>query len=98
MSDDRFSGKSTSLDEIPPAAFDELSLWSAPFGLKLLDVVVLRPGIVALDVGCGTGFPLVELGQRLGPSAHVHGVDPWGTALARARDKLEVYGVSNVEG
>ena len=69
MSDDRFSGGSPAFDESAlTAAYDELPLWSAPFGLKLLEVVALRPGIVALDIGCGTGFPVLELAQRLGPA------------------------------
>jgi arsenite methyltransferase len=96
MSDDRFSGNLPHFGEVEPAVLDEIPLWSAPFGLKLLEVVVLRPGIVALDIGCGTGFPLIELAQRLGTSASVHGVDPWSSALARVRHKLKVYGVNNV--
>ena len=34
--------------------YDELPLWSAPFGLLLLDRVPLRADITILDVGCGT--------------------------------------------
>lgn len=96
MSDERFSGGSHRYDEIEPSVFDEIPLWSAPFGLKLLEVVALRPGMVALDIGCGTGFPTVELAQRLGSSATVHGVDVWSSALSRVRDKLKAYGVHNV--
>ena len=40
--------------------YDELPLWSAPFGLLLLDRVPLMPGLVVLDVGAGTGFLTVE--------------------------------------
>jgi protein-L-isoaspartate O-methyltransferase len=40
---------------------DELPLWSAPFGLRLLDYVNYKPAISVLDIGCGTGFPLTEL-------------------------------------
>jgi ubiquinone/menaquinone biosynthesis C-methylase UbiE len=78
------------------SAYDELPLWSAAFGLLLLRNVPLRAGITALDVGCGTGFPLLELAQRLGPSATVHGIDPWETALARARYKARNWNVRNV--
>jgi SAM-dependent methyltransferase len=42
----------------------------------------------ALDVGCGTGFPLVELADRIGAEGEVHGIDPWAPAVARARDKI----------
>jgi SAM-dependent methyltransferase len=67
---------------------DELPLWSAPFGLQLLDTVELKPHINALDVGCGLGFPLIELAQRLGVSSKVYGIDPWKRALERAHVKI----------
>ncbi|HSU12771.1 class I SAM-dependent methyltransferase [Longimicrobium sp.] len=78
------------------AAYDELPLWSAPFGMLLLERVPLAPGMSVLDVGCGTGFPLLELAQRLGPSSTVHGIDPWRPALERAREKLAWYGAGHV--
>jgi ubiquinone/menaquinone biosynthesis C-methylase UbiE len=58
------------------AHYDELPLWSAPFGLLLLKHLPLRPHLTVLDVGCDTGFPLLELAQRLGATCRVHGVDP----------------------
>ena len=76
-------------------AFDELPLWSAAFGQLLLEHVPLREGTVALDVGCGTGFPLLELAQRLGPGSAVHGLDPWHAALRRAERKRRQAGVAN---
>lgn len=76
-------------------AYDELPLWSAMFGLLLLDELPLRGVRTALDVGCGSGFPLIELAERLGRGAHVHGVDPWSGALALAARKIERRGVSN---
>lgn len=78
------------------AAYDELPLWSAPFGLALLDCVRLHGVRAALDVGCGAGFPLVELGERLGREARVVGLDPWGAALERVRHKLRVRGLAHV--
>jgi arsenite methyltransferase len=74
-------------------AYDELCLWAAPFGMALLEAVQLRPDLRALDVGCGTGFPLLELAERLGPASEVHGVDPWKAGLQRARRKAERWGL-----
>lgn len=78
------------------AVYDDLPLWSAMFGLLLLEHVPLKGVHVALDVGCGTGFPLTELAERLGPSAHVHGIDPWSVALSRAKQKIASRGIQNV--
>jgi ubiquinone/menaquinone biosynthesis C-methylase UbiE len=78
------------------SAYDELPLWSAMPGLLLLENVPLGEGIRALDVGCGTGFPLLELAERLGPASTVCGIDPWCAALERARLKARVRGVGNV--
>ena len=61
--------------------YDELPLWSAPFGFALLDAFRLRPTLTLLDMGCGTGFPLRELGQRIGSESTARGVDPWAAAL-----------------
>ncbi len=78
------------------AAYDELPLWSAMFGLLLLDEVPMAGVQTALDVGCGTGFPLIELAERLGPAAEVHGLDPWGAALARAAEKIASRETPNI--
>jgi len=77
--------------------FDEVPFWAAPFGLKLIDKVVLRKGIKALDIGFGAGFPLTELAMRLGNTCTVYGIDPWAAAIKRTRKKLAVYGIENVE-
>lgn len=78
------------------AAYDELPLWSAMFGLLLLEEVPLAGVKAALDVGCGTGFPLIELAERLGRGALVHGLDPWSAGLARAAGKIASRGTRNV--
>ena len=77
------------------AAFDELPLWCAMAGLFLLEHLPLVRGAHVLDVGCGTGFPLLELAQRLGRPATVHGLDLWTLALERARFKRDVLGLAN---
>lgn len=76
--------------------YDELPLWSAPFGLMLLDRIPIRPGLVILDVGAGTGFLTVELAQRCGPEARVIAVDPWPEAMHRLRQKVAHLGLLNV--
>ena len=90
------------LDEIDYKApefgdlYDQLPLWSAPFGLMLLERVPLRPGITILDVGAGTGFIAIELAQRCGSAAKVIAVDPWEAAMKRLARKLEHLGLQNV--
>jgi ubiquinone/menaquinone biosynthesis C-methylase UbiE len=70
------------------ALYDELPLWSSLAGQLLLESITLAGVTRALDLGCGTGFPLVELAERLGEGAFVAGLDPWSQALARVRDKI----------
>ena len=77
--------------------FEELSLWSSYFGRMLLDHVPLRKGMAVLDVGCGAGFPLFELAQRLDPSARLTGLDPWEAGLQRAHWKKQHLNLPNVE-
>ena len=77
--------------------FDEVPLWSAPFGLKLLDAIDYKPNISALDIGFGTGFPLTELAMRLGENSTVYGIDPWKEAIVRANKKIDLYGITNIK-
>jgi arsenite methyltransferase len=78
------------------SAYDELPLWSAMFGLLLLEEVPLAKMTNVLDVGCGTGFPLIELAERLGARSQVHGIDPWTGGLKRAAEKITGRGTPNV--
>ncbi len=79
------------------SVIDDLPLWAAPFGLKLLETVRLKHDIKVIDVGCGLGFPTVEIAQRLGQTSSVIGLDLWEVALNRARKKLNVYSIGNAE-
>lgn len=78
-------------------SLDELPYWSAPFGISLLEKVRLKHGLVALDIGFGTGFPLTELAMRLGKTSLVYGIDIWKTAIARARQKIEQFEIDNIQ-
>lgn len=83
-------------DETTASCCDDTPLWSAPFGRRLLELVDYRKGITALDIGSGTGFPMLELAMRLGPSCTVYGVDPWSAAANRARLKAAHCGITNI--
>ena len=67
------------------------------FGALLLDRLPLQANQAVLDLGCGTGFPLLELAQRLGTTCRVTGADPWLVAMRRARRKQLIQQVSNVD-
>ncbi len=77
--------------------FDEVPLWSASFGLMLLKYLELSPDQTIIDIGSGTGFPLLELAGRLGKSCKLYGIDPWENASTRARQKIINYELDNVE-
>jgi SAM-dependent methyltransferase len=79
------------------AAYDQVFLWSARFGELLFKHLELRRNLRVLDLACGTGFPLLELAHMLGRSCELVGVDMWKEALERARLKLKVYDLPNVQ-
>lgn len=76
--------------------YDELTLWSAPFGLMLLDRVPIRSGLTVLDVGCGTGYLSIGLAERCGADARVIAVDPWKAAMDRFRRKIALRRLDNI--
>lgn len=75
---------------------DESPFWSATFGLKLLDNIIYKTNITAVDIGFGTGFPLTELALRLGNTSVIYGIDPWKDAINRVNKKINYYGLTNV--
>jgi len=79
------------------SVIDEVPLWSAPFGLKLLEIIMLKKKMNVLDIGFGLGFPMIEIAMRLGASSKVYGIDPWEAAIERAKFKIKICNVRNVE-
>jgi arsenite methyltransferase len=77
------------------SAFDEMSLWSSYFGEVLLDIVVFKENAKILDIGCGAGYPLLELAQRFGTGSEVIGIDPWKASTNRLKGKAKTMGVTN---
>jgi ubiquinone/menaquinone biosynthesis C-methylase UbiE len=76
--------------------YDETPIWSAPFGLTLLDTVQMLPEINILDIGSGGGFPLIELAERFGESCQVHGIDPSEETNMMIREKIRLKEIRNV--
>jgi len=77
--------------------FDEVTLWSAPFGRMLLENIPMMPRANIVDIGFGTGFPLIELSQRFGDKAKIYGIDIWKEGINRAKEKIKTLEITNIE-
>lgn len=73
------------------AFIDDVPLWSASFGLALLDCIRARRNITVLDIGCGEGFPIIEIAARFGKTGLYLGIDPLMKPLQRMALKKELY-------
>ena len=73
--------------------YDDLPLWSAPFGLTLLDTVRMKSHINVLDIGSGSGFPMLELAERMGKTCMLYGLDPAEDAIAMITAKKTAKGI-----
>ena len=64
--------------------------------LRAVQALGLRPGDGVVDIACGTGlnFPLLE--RVIGPDGWIVGVDLTDAMLARAQDRIEKNGWSNI--
>jgi demethylmenaquinone methyltransferase/2-methoxy-6-polyprenyl-1,4-benzoquinol methylase len=54
---------------------------------RAIEALGLHPGETVLDAGCGTGWCLPMLSERVGPSGRVIGFDPSPEMLAIARSR-----------
>jgi ubiquinone/menaquinone biosynthesis C-methylase UbiE len=69
--------------------YDEeiLPVWSQRFGRMLLRGLELPPKAMVLDVGCGTGYPSLEIIKRMDAQGRIIAIDPIGPLLDVARKK-----------
>jgi len=79
------------------AFIDDLPLWSAPFGLRLLDCLKFKKHANVLDIGCGEGFPIIEIAARFGKTGNFFGLDPLRKPLKRIELKKRLYQLSTVQ-
>ena len=77
--------------------FDEATLWSAPFGRLLLENIPMTAAATIVDIGFGTGFPLVELSQRFGDTSKIYGIDIWPAGIQRTQVKIDTLELTNIE-
>ena len=77
--------------------FDEVTLWSAPFGRLLLENIPMKKGAKIADIGFGTGFPLIELSQRFGENSKIYGIDIWEGGITRTKEKINTLELRNIE-
>jgi len=76
---------------------DDLPLWSAPFGLRLLDCLKIRRNVNVLDIGCGEGFPIIEIAARFGKTGKFFGLDPLRKPLKRMELKRKLYQLPTIQ-
>jgi ubiquinone/menaquinone biosynthesis C-methylase UbiE len=64
--------------------------------LRAVQALGLRAGDSVIDIACGTGlnFPLIE--KVIGPGGRIVGVDLTDAMLARAQERIETNGWSNI--
>jgi len=77
--------------------FDEVTLWSAPFGRLLLENIPMKPKAKVVDIGFGTGFPLIELSQRFGNESEIYGIDIWKEGINRTKEKIKIFELNNIK-
>ncbi len=74
-----------------------IPLWSAPFGLILLDNINYSAKIkTVLDIGFGNGFPILELSERLDSKTKLFGIDINELSVNELNKKLELSETKNI--
>jgi len=64
--------------------------------LRAVQALGLRAGDTVIDIACGTGLNFPLLAEAIGPGGRIVGVDLTDAMLARAQDRIETNGWSNV--
>jgi ubiquinone/menaquinone biosynthesis C-methylase UbiE len=64
-----------------------LPLWGRRFGALLLRELTLPPKAMVLDVGCGTGYPSLEILRRMDDQGRIIAIDSSSPLLDEARAK-----------
>jgi len=65
-------------------------------GARALAALAAKPGERVLDVGCGCGDTALAIARQVGAAGRVLGIDISAPMLARARDRAQKAGLTNV--
>lgn len=68
-----------------------------PLSEAAFDRIEVQPGWAVLDAGCGPGFVLEDLHDRVGEEGELHGIDLEEPMLALARQRLAQRDWNNVQ-
>ena len=63
---------------------------------RAIDKLALRPGDVAIDVGCGTGLSFSELEQRIGPTGRIIGFELSPDMIRVAHERIQRHNWANI--
>lgn len=64
---------------------------------KLIELLDLKPGSTAADIGAGSGVLTEQLARGVGPKGKVYAVDIQDEMLALTRERMKQEGLENVE-
>jgi SAM-dependent methyltransferase len=76
--------------------YDRRTGFGEPFRRQAVRSLAPAPGEVVLDAGCGTGLNFAQLEEGVGRRGHLVGIDQSPDMLARARERVERHGWTNV--
>ena len=78
-------------------SYDDLPMWSSVPGNFLLENIKYATHKTVVDIGFGTGFPLIQLAHRFGNSCNIIGIELWENAIKKTEQKIKARGLENIK-
>lgn len=75
---------------------DDFSVWSSMTGMDLLNNIPVREYRRIIDIGTGTGFPIIELAQRFNKNCEFVGIDKWDKMIDIVKRKCVSRNLKNI--